>query len=231
MTNRNEATREIKALLKQITGTTWNCSGSRGTAWGWIKIVAPKARIASNGYSMEKIDAWHLALAMDPEARRPVHHQYESISPEARDGFVENLRVRAAAGHKVSREQAEAKLAECNVDAGQWAEATASDLVRQHGANVPEWKIDQEIGEIAHRRGGSRDFVADKLRAEIAERQSHLDEPQVAASTVTDTPADQAIRAEREARVAAMDAAANDETPEATGLDPSASAWLALAEG
>lgn len=45
MLDRNTVIKEIRTALKERTGKTWSVTGGRGTAWGWIKIDAPKARL------------------------------------------------------------------------------------------------------------------------------------------------------------------------------------------
>ncbi len=42
--DRNNVIKVIKDALKARTGVTWSVTGGRGTAYGWIRIDAPKAR-------------------------------------------------------------------------------------------------------------------------------------------------------------------------------------------
>jgi hypothetical protein len=42
--SRSEVTKKIKQDLKRRTGLTFSVTGDRGTAWGWLKIEAPKSR-------------------------------------------------------------------------------------------------------------------------------------------------------------------------------------------
>jgi hypothetical protein len=42
--DRSEVTKTIKQALKKRTGRVWSVYGSRGTAWGWLTIEAPKKR-------------------------------------------------------------------------------------------------------------------------------------------------------------------------------------------
>jgi hypothetical protein len=42
--DRGEVIRAIRTALKRRSGKTWSVTGGRGTAWGWLRIDAPKAR-------------------------------------------------------------------------------------------------------------------------------------------------------------------------------------------
>ena len=42
--DRDPTIARIKAALKQRTGLAWSVTGGRGTAWGWIRIIATPAR-------------------------------------------------------------------------------------------------------------------------------------------------------------------------------------------
>jgi len=85
---REEAIRRIRTALKARTGRTWSVTGGRGTAWGWIRISAPTARLVCSsdcgvpcqhhrGY-MSTDDQALLALALG-KSERGVHCQGESI--------------------------------------------------------------------------------------------------------------------------------------------------------
>jgi hypothetical protein len=51
--DRKEAVKRIKAGLKAKTGKTWSVTGGRGTAWGWLRIQAPKSRRVSHEVNPE----------------------------------------------------------------------------------------------------------------------------------------------------------------------------------
>lgn len=42
--SRDEAIAAIRVALRQRSGRTWSLRGGRGTAYGWITIIAPPAR-------------------------------------------------------------------------------------------------------------------------------------------------------------------------------------------
>jgi hypothetical protein len=42
--DRSEVTKHIKKYLRERTGRDWSVTGGRGTAWGWLRIEAPKKR-------------------------------------------------------------------------------------------------------------------------------------------------------------------------------------------
>lgn len=44
-TNRDTVVKRIKAALVTRSGKQWSVRGDRGTAWGWIRISVPKARL------------------------------------------------------------------------------------------------------------------------------------------------------------------------------------------
>jgi len=69
-TDRNEAIAAIKANLRRRSGKTWSVKGGRGTAWGWITITAPPARLDNYG-SMTDADRDELARLLN----RDVHSQ------------------------------------------------------------------------------------------------------------------------------------------------------------
>lgn len=60
--NRSEVTKMIKGFLKARTGRDWSVTGGTGTAWGWLRITAPKGRKVDFRATME--DQILLGLAM-----------------------------------------------------------------------------------------------------------------------------------------------------------------------
>jgi len=87
--NRNEVIAKIKTALKERTGSAWSVTGGRGTAWGWITVSAPPARLVCSraadcgpacthgrGY-MATADMALLALALGLDH---VHNQGVSIA-------------------------------------------------------------------------------------------------------------------------------------------------------
>lgn len=111
---RAEAIKRIKAALKEKTGKVWSVSGSRGTAWGWITVQAPKRRRVSHkgnpvydthwttpdepayfeyvatdqeNYYTSDADCQELADAFGLD--KPAHMQGVSISPDSREWYVE----------------------------------------------------------------------------------------------------------------------------------------------
>lgn len=44
--DRDVTIKRIRAALRQRSGKTWSVRGDRGTAWGWINISCPPARLA-----------------------------------------------------------------------------------------------------------------------------------------------------------------------------------------
>ena len=82
-----EACAELRALLRKATGRSWSVTHGRGTAYGWITVHAmPKDRV--DGYLSDR-DARTLAALFGED--RPVHCQGLSISPDARELYVEQL--------------------------------------------------------------------------------------------------------------------------------------------
>jgi hypothetical protein len=76
---RDEAIRRIRTALKARTGRTWSVTGGRGTAWGWIRISAPPARLV--GGAMADDDRALLALTLGKPDGIPA--QGESIPASA----------------------------------------------------------------------------------------------------------------------------------------------------
>ena len=87
---RDDAIRIIRKELKRRSGKTWSVKGGRGTAWGWITISAPPARLDKFG-SMSEADRAELAQLLGKDS---VHHQGESIaaSREYRTEYVDRAR-------------------------------------------------------------------------------------------------------------------------------------------
>lgn len=81
VTDRNEAIAAIRAALRRRSGRAWSVTGGRGTAWGWIRISAPPARLDRFG-CMTEADAAELGQLLGFD--RPAHAQGESV-PSAYD--------------------------------------------------------------------------------------------------------------------------------------------------
>jgi hypothetical protein len=74
ITNRDETIKRIRTALKARTGRTWSVRGGRGTAWGWITVSAPPARLvcryacgptcSHDRYTLSADDEALLALAL-----------------------------------------------------------------------------------------------------------------------------------------------------------------------
>lgn len=47
--DRAEAIAKIRAALKNRSAKRWSVRGGRGTSWGWITVIAPKARLGESG--------------------------------------------------------------------------------------------------------------------------------------------------------------------------------------
>lgn len=77
-TERGDVIKLLKRFLRERSGKDWSVSGSRGTAYGWITIRAPKSRSIDAWGSLTNTDRQELGalLGMD----RPVHHQGQSIA-------------------------------------------------------------------------------------------------------------------------------------------------------
>jgi hypothetical protein len=107
--DRDEAIARIRTALKSRSGRAWSVKGGRGTAWGWIKISAPPARLVcgrpgigkacgpdcTHGrYYMADDDMTVLALLLGKDA---IHFQGESIpaSSDYRREYVDRAEGRA----------------------------------------------------------------------------------------------------------------------------------------
>lgn len=117
---RDEAIRAIRAALKRRSGKTWSVKGGRGTAWGWITIMAPPRRCTGDYVKVgvdeltgrdkyELVDSGKQTGYMTPEdcaelARllgqpRPVHPQGDTV-PDASDYRREY--IERAEGRKIT---------------------------------------------------------------------------------------------------------------------------------
>lgn len=76
----------IRAALKTRSSKAWSVTGGRGTAYGWITITAPPARLGTHG-GMTDDDLGHLAELLDLDS---VHHQGVKI-PASSDYYREYL--------------------------------------------------------------------------------------------------------------------------------------------
>jgi len=65
----------LKHNLKIRSGLTWSVTHGRGTAYGWIQIVAPKARLVHDFMSKEDQELLGALLGLGAA----VHYQGESI--------------------------------------------------------------------------------------------------------------------------------------------------------
>lgn len=85
--DRNQTISEIRTALRRRSGRAWSVTGGRGTAWGWIKISAPPARLAQFGY-MTADDQRQLGelLGLDGAA----HPQGISV-PSSNDYYQEHI--------------------------------------------------------------------------------------------------------------------------------------------
>ena len=112
--DRNDLMKRIKGALQRRSGKAWSVIGGRGTAYGWIKIAAPPARMTW-GYrrkegktpsspgdwtnNWEAYDRGEPGHGMSPEdqaelvallGKDRIHHQGESI-PAGSDYYQEYL--------------------------------------------------------------------------------------------------------------------------------------------
>lgn len=89
--DRNEAIARIRAALKKRSGKLWSVRGGSGTAWGWISISAPPARIVD--YRMTEADSEELKtlLGLDYAPR-------QSVSVPASDAYRTEFVNRAETG-------------------------------------------------------------------------------------------------------------------------------------
>lgn len=60
---RNEAIAQIKSALKARSGKTWSVKGGTGTAWGWITVSAPPARLV-DGWKLSDTDKAELSALL-----------------------------------------------------------------------------------------------------------------------------------------------------------------------
>jgi len=72
--DRNETIKRIRAGLRKRSGKAWSVKGGRGTAWGWIRVSAPPARLV-DGYISDD-DRRELATLLGIEK---IHNQGENI--------------------------------------------------------------------------------------------------------------------------------------------------------
>lgn len=102
MGGRNDTIKAIKDALRKRSGKSWSVTGGRGTAYGWINIVAPPARCTAHcqlkagatstnpsdyemvdtgvkGGSMTEADQAELGRLLGINA----HHQGVSIAPQS----------------------------------------------------------------------------------------------------------------------------------------------------
>ena len=71
--DRNVYTKELRSILKKRTGRTWSVKGGTGTAWSWLDICAPPARLV-DGYRMTPDDESLLAAVLG-ESHIGQHYQ------------------------------------------------------------------------------------------------------------------------------------------------------------
>lgn len=74
---RDEAIAEIKRALRSRSGKSWSVKGGRGTAWGWISISAPPARLERG--SLTEADRLELSELLGVT----VHSQGESVPAQS----------------------------------------------------------------------------------------------------------------------------------------------------
>ena len=196
MITRTDDIKEIRSLLKTITGLAWSVKGSTGTAYSWITIATPPRRLVETSELSRTINLAEAFLLGDVLAeRRPVHHQGQSVSPEARYGLLDTLRAHVAEGRTFDLATAEAKIEEARKAAKHTAEAEVSKALRQAaGAELADWQILEA--------------------AQTTAWQNSLPQAEGAALVA-----------------AAIELIAYAGRTRVPALDPSASAFLALAEG
>jgi hypothetical protein len=96
--DRSAVTKLIKTFLKARTGRTWSVTGGTGTAYGWLHIKAPQARL--DGYRASMDDKVMLALALGLE------HPTEDFSVAASGGHW-LAALQRAAGLEVTGSEAQ----------------------------------------------------------------------------------------------------------------------------
>ena len=79
MTNRDETIQAIRKALKARSGKAWSVRGHRGTAYGWITISAPPARMV--GYEIAEADRDELKRLLDLDS---VHSQGVNVPASSR---------------------------------------------------------------------------------------------------------------------------------------------------
>ena len=171
MTTRTEDVKEIRTLLKKITGQTWSVSGSTGTAYGYIRIkTQPRCLVASGEICREvnPVDQWLLGMVFNDG--RPIHFQGHQVTPEGRDRFIEFLRHLVFKGYTFTIDQAQAKLDKAHDDARHLAEAEVRDELRRAGGEpLEDWKVQQIAQNVAH-RNTILQATADQITAAAIER-------------------------------------------------------------
>jgi hypothetical protein len=110
--DRDAGIKLIRTALRQRSGKVWSVTGGRGTAYGWLTIMAPPARricthwannsecptperCAAHRYYMSDADSIELAALLGIEH---VHEQGQSVPPDDRRLWV----VRAQTGESCS---------------------------------------------------------------------------------------------------------------------------------
>ena len=90
--DRDAAIAILKAELKARSGKAWSVTGGRGTAWGWIRVVAPPRR--RDGSTMSAEDSADLAKLFRLDS---AHDQGISIpaSSAHRTEYIARLRGEA----------------------------------------------------------------------------------------------------------------------------------------
>ena len=88
---RNDAIKQIRTALRKRSGKAWSVCGGRGTAWGWIRICSPPARLV-DGYMVDE-ERSELAQLLGLDS---VHFQGENImaSGDARIEYVDRANGR-----------------------------------------------------------------------------------------------------------------------------------------
>lgn len=101
--DRADAIAAIRVALKNRSGRAWRVYGDRGTAYGWIHIDAPAARLTCqfesglpcDGLSCGRSHKYGYLTQEDRETLQtllglfsPAHPQGVSITPDAREWYV-----------------------------------------------------------------------------------------------------------------------------------------------
>lgn len=223
MTTRTEDIKEIRNLLKKITGRTWSVSGSTGTAYSYIRIKTQPRRLEETGEisrEVNLIDQWLLGMVFNDG--RPVHFQGHQITPEGRDRFIDFLRHLIFKGYTCNTEKAQAKLDESTKKAEYTAEALISDEVRKAGGTpIETWRLEQIAQHVAHRHTILQ-TTADQITATALERVTNQN----------DTPAETEMDCPTHGRTLHVLVGFNwtCKSCQSGEIDQNAAAWLALAE-